>query len=208
MADEDLSRRLGAVVGAPRTLDVDRLRADARRARGRRRVVAGLAAVALLIPIGLAVERLPGLGREATTAFDETGALAPFDPVTDVAPGVVALEHDELQAQPTRLPEGAVRCAGPEPRASDGVIETVFCIEEAPVLRLLAGNHEQLQERGEVVAVARRDGYLDDGPTLTVSDGNTLADTHHRLEGGLAAATLAEVAASIPVIADGPPSSR
>ncbi len=207
MAD-DLTRRLGALVGPPPVLDVDRLRADARRAHRRQRAVAGLAAVALLVPVSLAVGRLSGLGGDATTAFDESGGLAPFDAAADIAPGVPALGSGELEAQPTRLPDGAVRCAGPGPRASDGVVETVFCVGGAPVLRLLAGTHEQLPEQGEVVGVARRDGYVGDGPTLTVSDGNTLADTHHRLEGGLPVTTLAEVAAGIPAIAGAPESAH
>lgn len=207
---DDLARRLDALVGTPAPLDVERLRATARRARRMRRVqqaVVGIAAVAVLVPVGLAVAELPGRGG-ATTAFTATGALAPFDPVLDVAPGVPALARHHAEAQPSRLPEGAVRCAGPSARAADAVVETAYCVGGEQVLRLLTGTHEQLPEAGVTVPVARRDGYLGNGPSLTVSDGNTLGDTHYRLEGALEPAALAEVAASIPAVAEAPPSPR
>jgi len=218
--DRDLSRRLGAVVGPSPVLDVDRLRRGARRARRTRRAqhaVAGVAVLAVLVPVGLAAATRLAVPDGPATAFDDSGALAPFDPVTDAAPGVPALAPGERDSQPTRLPQGSVRCAGPT-RRPDGLVETTYCAGGDDILRLRSGTHEQLPEVGEVVRVARRDGYLGSRPTaadgaspgasLTVSDGNTLLDTHHELWGPLEPADLAQIAASIPAIAQAPPSAR
>ena len=121
---------------------------------------------------------------------------------------------------PTLLPSGARTCDPVDPPAgcanpsvealqSDPLVQLVwFCATEADVV-VATGPHASIPEEGDILGVSRRDGFVDrtDGlVTLTVSDANSLDDTHFRVmaEESVAPQTLVEIMSSIPAIERAP----
>ena len=163
-------------------------------ARGRRRAVArvtGVAVVAVVAIGGVATWSTPRPAQEVVTLADAEG-LVPYGPAGPT--------------DPTVLPPGAERCAGPT--AAGALVRTTFCLPDGATVEVARGPHDALPEEGRAVAVADRRGYVlveADVTAVTVSDANSLDDTHHRVSGPLDAATLAAIAASIPSVATAPP---
>lgn len=203
MTGDRLGELLDEAVGPPAQLDVQHL--GHRLTRRRRQRVAlrrGLLIVAVIlaaVPAGRALDQL-----QPQVRFAPVAGMAPFDPAVQVADGVPTLDEGALALEPTRLPDGAVRCHGP---STTGVLTvTTYCLADGGAVELARGPHSALPEMGTSIAVADRTGYLE-GAVLTVSDADSMDDTHHRLDsrGHLTAAEMATVLASIPAVGSDSP---
>ena len=195
--DRDLSRALLRAAGPPAPLDVERLRQRVARRR-RRATLAQAAAVALVLLVGLSLV-LTAVGSRRASPVARPDLVLP----TETAPTLVPFrggEHD-----PSALPPGFARCDGPV--TVQEVVIRDFCDPAGVVIRILRGTHPTLHELGSAVAVGARTGWTttEDGwRLLTLSDSDTMADTHYRVEApdvyGLK--VLVDVLRSIPAVTD------
>lgn len=194
--DRELTRRLVRAAGPPAPLDVERLR---QRATVRRRRV-GLvqtAAVAVVVLLGLSLV-LSSVGSRQASPVARPDLVVPTDPAPTLVP-FRGGEHD-----PSALPAGFAPCGGPV--TAQDVVVTDFCDPAGVVIRILRGAHPTLGETGTPVAVGSRTAWTttqDGWRLLTLSDSDTMSDTHYRIEAPSAydVGSLVDVLRSIPAVA-------
>ncbi|MEE8600878.1 hypothetical protein [Euzebya tangerina] len=205
-SDSELHDLLVRAVDEAPPLDAERLSKRLGQRRRRRQVGRAVGAIGSVVVLVAAVATLlPWLDR------DDVQLAGPV--------AVAAFEGVQGEGVPTLLPEAAVVCPPAEHAlgaaeavtvaAEDPAVTTTWFCAPALDVVLLAGPHASLPETGDVVAVARRDGFVQQESgtiSLTVSDDNSLEDVHYRVVASdpVAIQTLVSIMESIPAIEQAP----
>lgn len=205
--EDDLRHLLGEAGQTDATLG-GQLAPRLRRRQRQRQVTRGaiLAGIALVSITVVPTVTPPSAPERVELAA--SGRQEAFDADVAVSDALPPVPPAMRPFQPTVMPAGTQRCSVPERRGE--VTRTTYCTQ-GPGLTLETGPHYALPEDGDIVVVGSRHGYVQRGTdrvSLTVSDANSLDDTHLRytvFDPRVDVGDLVEVMVSIPAIAAAPP---